>query len=414
MAIIIAGENGGFTGSLDMSENFNRPLGNPNVSINRVAYAGYNSIFYAGQRFGPPDEGPTTAFANITAIGYSNAPPESAPYNEDGIPVPTNKTYAFKGDGGFISLYDSVTGNETSLTIKEAYFSDTLSFSGLMYPASPDYKPAKGAVAGLQEGINASSITFIGGSQTDIIKVAGGALAYDDVLYGHGGNDILEGGAGADRIYGGVGNDFLDGGTGDDRLFGGNETDQLFGGEGNDLLDGGLGGDRMSGGLGNDTYVVDNIYDVVLEQSGQGIDTVLSSISYRAPGPVENVTLTGDAAIDATGNGLRNELIGNRAANILDGGGYDDILDGKGGADTLIGGAGFDTFVFARGEANGDTILDFAGYGSAYGDRIVFKGYDPGASLVKVGAETYQIVDGASLETITIRGVVDVSDYVFV
>jgi Ca2+-binding RTX toxin-like protein len=57
---------------------------------------------------------------------------------------------------------------------------------------------------------------------------------------------------------------------------------------------------------------------------------------------VENLALLGGAAIDATGNALRNTLTGNAAANILDGGAGNDILIGGLGDDTLIGGGGFD------------------------------------------------------------------------
>jgi Ca2+-binding RTX toxin-like protein len=266
-----------------------------------------------------------------------------------------------------------------------------------------------------QGSLNAGTITFIDSdTATDILKVAGGALGFDDNIYGYGGNDTLEGGEGNDLIDGGVGNDILDGETGNDRLFGGNETDQLFGREGNDTLNGGLGGDRMTGGIGDDTYYVDNVYDAVLEVSGQGTDTVFSSISYALPGPVENLTLTGSATINATGNGLKNILTGNSAANALDGGGWDDIIDGKGGADTLIGGAGFDTFVFHKGEANDDIIQDFTGYGKAFGDKIVFEDYGADAHLVKLTSAIYAIVDDESVELITTKESVDVSDYLFV
>lgn len=313
-----------------------------------------------------------------------------------------------------MSLSSTLYG-QTTFVIKEAYFKDYLTPVGFPGLGLPPYVPSVGAIGDLQGAINAGPLTFIGSdSAADIVRVAGGALTRDDVLYGNGGDDILEGGTGSDRISGGVRSDALDGGTGNDQLFGGNETDQLFGGEGDDLLDGGLGGDRMAGGIGNDTYVVDNIDDAVLEQSGQCTDSVVSSISSIAPGPIETVVLSGSADINATGNDLRNVLTGNSGANILNGGGYDDTLNGRGGADTLIGGAGLDTFVFTRGEADGDTILDFTGYGKAFGDRIVFEGYQPGAQFTRIGAETYRILDDDSVETVTIKGAVDSSDYLFV
>ena len=97
---------------------------------------------------------------------------------------------------------------------------------------------------------------------------------------------------------------------------------------------------RCIGGTGNDTYVVDNAGDVANETGGDGTDTVLSSISFsladtvHAIGSLENLTLTGTGAINATGNALDNVLIGNSAANVLVGGAGADTLDGGGGVDT--------------------------------------------------------------------------------
>ena len=90
-------------------------------------------------------------------------------------------------------------------------------------------------------------------------------------------------------------------------------------------LDGALGADTMRGLGGNDIYNVDNAGDVVDETGGDGSDTVRSNVTFslsdgaHAKGDIENLTLLGDRAIDATGNGLANVLTGNTSANVLRG-----------------------------------------------------------------------------------------------
>ncbi|HPV81916.1 MAG TPA: calcium-binding protein, partial [Nitrospira sp.] len=116
----------------------------------------------------------------------------------------------------------------------------------------------------------------------------------------------------------------------------------LSGGAGNDSLDGGTGADRMTGGSGNDLFVVDNINDIIVESAGQGMDTVQTSLSYALGANLENLTLTGNAAINATGNSLNNILTGNGAVNVL------------------TGGAGNDTYVVGLG----DTIVEAASAGT--------------------------------------------------
>ena len=69
---------------------------------------------------------------------------------------------------------------------------------------------------------------------------------------------------------------------------------------------------------------VDNAGDVVNETGGDGTDTVQSWISFsladpvHAIGEIENLTLLGTGALNATGNDLGNVLIGNSGNNILD------------------------------------------------------------------------------------------------
>jgi Ca2+-binding RTX toxin-like protein len=223
-----------------------------------------------------------------------------------------------------------------------------------------------------------SSITYTLGSKLENLTLTGTSAingtgnSSNNTLTGNSENNVLNGGTGADQLLGGLGNDtyvvdnvndviteYLDEGTdtvqssvtytlsdnvenltltGTTAINGeGNTLDNiLLGNSGKNVLDGGMGADIVAGGKGNDTYVVDNIGDMVTENIDEGIDTVQSSITYTLGENVENLTLTGTDALDGTGNELNNTLTGNEAAN---------ILDGSTGADTMIGGLGDDTYV---------------------------------------------------------------------
>ena len=129
------------------------------------------------------------------------------------------------------------------------------------------------------------------------------------------------------------------------KLVGNSAANTLTGGGGNDTLDGGTGADSLVGGLGNDIYLIDNSADKITENANEGMDTVISSVTWTLGNELEHLTLTGTATINGTGNALDNWLIGNGAVNTLTGGDGADTLDGGVGADSLVGGLGNDVYV---------------------------------------------------------------------
>ncbi|NML15700.1 calcium-binding protein [Azohydromonas caseinilytica] len=163
--------------------------------------------------------------------------------------------------------------------------------------------------------------------------------------------------AGNDQIRGGSASDVLSGYAGNDSLFGGAGNDSLSGGAGNDTLDGSLGADQLVGGAGSDTYIVDNAGDRVLDLNAAAaeIDTVLAGVSWTLGVNVENLQLTGSAALNGTGNAAHNLITGNAAANTLSGDAGNDTLNGGAGNDLLIGGTGNDTYVV---DAVGDRVTE--------------------------------------------------------
>lgn len=246
--------------------------------------------------------------------------------------------------------------------------------------------------------------TLDGGEGDDALYGGNGR----DVLRGGAGQDYLDGGAGIDTMVGGAGNDTyvvnlvsdvvteaLNGGV-DTVLYGveGNVdlsryanvenltltgvgnwsikgtdvandlrgTNQgantIYGYGGNDTLAGAMdnetdygAADVLIGGTGNDTYLLDNTSVQVVEQAGEGYDTVvLNQGSYTMADNVEALFVTWQASIK--GNALDNYIRGGDAA---------DELDGGAGNDTLVGGFGDDIYTI---DSMADRVIESADGGN--------------------------------------------------
>lgn len=285
-----------------------------------------------------------------------------------------------------------------------------------------------------------------GGADDDLLRGGFGddSLAGDngdDILDGGAGNDTLAGEAGLDELRGGDGDDLLVagtdgagdlldggngfdlvdfravtlgflldlttptsntgaadidalvgiegayGGAGNDTLLGTNTANLLYGMAGEDSLDGRAGNDTMAGGTGGDTYRVDSASDVVLERADQGVDIILTTVSYRLGAGWEVETLQADTTVTAVANAALN-LWGSSIPNSISGTGGVNRLFGRGGNDTVYGLGGND---FLYGEAGADRLLGGAGVDRLFGgddDDDLFGGDDADSLMGEAGQDS--------------------------
>jgi hypothetical protein len=232
----------------------------------------------------------------------------------------------------------------------------------------------------------------------------------DDKIYGRGDGDQLFGEGGADELYGDAGDDTLVGGEGRDLLEGGDGDDILIGGAGANILRGGADDDLYL--LGSDMPGLNQIFDV------EGNDTVVSSISRSlvSLATIENVVLSGNAGVNAIGNGLANTLTGNNAANVMRGWQGRDTLLGCAGDDRLYGDQGADVLVGGRGGdiLNGGLGPDVFRFDARFDstranpDRII--GFTPGADAIDLSALFDREIDYIDTSEFTGRGQVRIED----
>ena len=122
----------------------------------------------------------------------------------------------------------------------------------------------------------------------------------------------------------------------------------------NDQVGGAGKGEILAGGAGDDFYWLNDGTEQVVEQPGQGTDTVELWGSYTLPANVENLIVFGDTSF-ARGNS------------------QDNIIHATGKSDTLYGGLGSDVLIGNPGA--GDTYLIIQGEGAK-----AIQGFAPGDS----------------------------------
>ena len=155
---------------------------------------------------------------------------------------------------------------------------------------------------------------------------------------GTAGSDVFQGiehvltGVGDDQLIGNAAANYLSAGSGRDVLRGEAGADSLDGGEGDDTLYGGEGADSMAGGSGNDLYFYIDSQDQVIEVSGGGQDTIITSA---------NVTMAADVEVLVIADGVSGlTLIAGPTGGMMVGNGLSQNFQGGAGDDVILAGGG--------------------------------------------------------------------------
>lgn len=338
------------------------------------------------------------------------------------------------GGTGFTSNGTGLTGGtitgllELGASGNTLYTIERVSVSASAFQSALQSSSAADDRALLENAFSGDDYIYLSGGNDRVYGFTG-----KDVIFGGGGNDYLNGGAGDDYLSGNAGTDTMIGGTGDDKyevdstgdvvteasnegtdlvitsitytlgenlddlllsgagpqdgtgnalanfIIGNKSANVLRGLDGNDTFGGAGGGDTLYGGKGDDKFLVYYDGETIVENDGEGTDSVEAKVTTGLAAYVENLTLVGTGVISGGGNDLANVITGNDMGNGLSGNGGNDRIFGKGGADLISTGLGDD---FVDGGAGTD-IVDYSD--DAFGSTAWFgNAAGPGDSLFAV------------------------------
>ncbi len=324
-----------------------------------------------------------------------------------------NITYQFNADSG--NAYVDATGGtgilEFSSDIAPSDVSVGVDLSG---SGSPELvlQDDNGTItlAGGLAGNNIQTVEFDGVGSTSLAQLiqqadAAGNTSQSTVA-GVNGNlifdtspgDSVTAGTGEDTISAWGDGDTLVAGSGGTLIYANGDDDQVIGGSGNDILDALGANTTLTGGIGNEIFDVNNPTDVV-DPSGSGSDTILSSVSYTLPTLVDTLTLTGSENLTATGNSDAANLITGNSGNdtLIAGSGSDTLVSGT-GVDLLEGGFGGDTYVINN---SADQISSRLGFLDNVQSSVSYVLQAPVASLTLTGSNDLAAIDGYGFAKIT-------------
>lgn len=164
-------------------------------------------------------------------------------------------------------------------------------------------------------------------------------------------------------VFVGTGNFTGNGNALDNAMTGGTGRDLLVSLIGADTIDGGVGADTMLGGIGDDIYLVDDSGDFTAELTGEGSDTVRTTLSnYTVQSNLENLIYAGTGNFTGFGNVLDNRLAGGAGADFLLGNAGRDTMVGLGGNDRYMVIDATDLVVEAAGGGNDTVYATLAAY----------------------------------------------------